>query len=289
CWTLVDHFTDLQHIPVVGGRQRPASVLFDKHDRGTAVLNRRYDLKDVVDDPRCQAHGRLVQEEQLGLGHQSARDRQHLSLAPSKGSGLQAAPLREYWKPLVHALDIVVARRMTMPRAQCEVLGHAERLQHLTAFRNLDETVGNHFVRGFASDVNALKRDRPARRPDEAGNRVKNRRLACTVGADYGHQTSGLDRKGDIANSVNMPVTDVKAVHTENLAHLDSSAESGCSVCVKSPSAPCAPESYVSLVPRYASRTASLRATSDGCPDAIVAPKLSTMIRSHVSSIMRTL
>src|SRR5699024_10934771 len=111
----------------------------------------------------------------------------------------------------------------------------------------------------------------------------------CTVGADNGHQTARLDHKGDIANSVYMPAADVKAVHTENLAHLDSSAEPGCSVCVKSPSVPCAPEPFVSSVPRYASKTASFRATSAGCPDAIVSPKLSTMIRSHVSSIMRTL
>src|SRR5207244_13170480 len=65
----------LQHVDAVGERQRELDVLLGEQDGQALALEPGDLLAQVIDDDRRQSLGRLVEQEQLGVAHQRARDR----------------------------------------------------------------------------------------------------------------------------------------------------------------------------------------------------------------------
>jgi DNA-binding transcriptional LysR family regulator len=68
------------------------------------------DVEDLAHDQRGQAQARLVEHQQLGLGHQGAAHRQHLPLAAGQRAGQAGAALleaREGGEDLLHGLALV--------------------------------------------------------------------------------------------------------------------------------------------------------------------------------------
>jgi hypothetical protein len=87
---------------VVGGLEREVDRLLGEQD-GLAVLVKRGEaVVHRVDDRRREAEARLVEQQQLGLAHQRAADRQHLALAARHGAGALQPPLGE---PREHRVD----------------------------------------------------------------------------------------------------------------------------------------------------------------------------------------
>src|SRR3712207_7034198 len=64
------------------------------------------DLVDAVDDHRGQAQRRLVEEQQLGLGHQRAADGQHLLLAAGHRAALLPLALLEAREQRVDPVEV---------------------------------------------------------------------------------------------------------------------------------------------------------------------------------------
>ena len=72
----------LDHDGIAGQRQRDLGVLLDQDDGGALVGDHAPDRgRQLLDDDRREPFQRLVEQQQRRIGHQRARDRQHLLLA----------------------------------------------------------------------------------------------------------------------------------------------------------------------------------------------------------------
>ena len=69
----------------------------------SSAIMRRDRGGQFLDDDRRQAFQRLVEQQQRRIGHQRARDRQHLLLAAGELVAHVGAPLGEAREQLVHA------------------------------------------------------------------------------------------------------------------------------------------------------------------------------------------
>src|SRR5947209_19305341 len=70
-----------QHDVSIGNRRDGSIILVDDNGRDAAAANLANDSPNLVRDHRCQALGRFVQNQQVGIRQQCATDRQHLLLA----------------------------------------------------------------------------------------------------------------------------------------------------------------------------------------------------------------
>src|SRR5450631_2170529 len=65
--------------------ERGFDVLLDQEDRHASLVDTMDFAPDLRNKPRHDAFGRLVQNDQLGAHHETARDGEHLLLAAGKG------------------------------------------------------------------------------------------------------------------------------------------------------------------------------------------------------------
>ena len=64
--------------------ERAVEVLLHQQDREPCLAQVDHDLLQVLHHHRRKAFGRLVHQDQLGIDHQRAGDREHLPLAAGK-------------------------------------------------------------------------------------------------------------------------------------------------------------------------------------------------------------
>jgi len=69
------------HVTAVGHVQRYRQLLLDQQHRNTARLDLPEELPHAFNQPGRQAFGGLVDDDQVGVAHQAAAQRQHLLLA----------------------------------------------------------------------------------------------------------------------------------------------------------------------------------------------------------------
>ena len=94
----VDHDGD-----VLGDRRRDPDILLDDEDRHVGFLSQSHQhLLDLRHDHRRKTLGRLVHDQEMRVGHQRARNRQHLLLAAGK---LGAAVVSALGKPREGVVD----------------------------------------------------------------------------------------------------------------------------------------------------------------------------------------
>src|SRR5919198_4916224 len=79
---LEDDPAGLDHVAAVGQAQGLGRVLLHQQDGGALLVDLPDGVEDALDHDRGQPHRRLVEQQQLRLGHQRAADRQHLLLTP---------------------------------------------------------------------------------------------------------------------------------------------------------------------------------------------------------------
>src|SRR5438270_1156419 len=81
----VNHLPPIEHDRLARKRERKPRVLLDDNDR---KFSRAHQLADdsqkLLDDDRRQPFHRLVEEQELGVGHERTCDGQHLLLAAGK-------------------------------------------------------------------------------------------------------------------------------------------------------------------------------------------------------------
>src|SRR6266851_3435283 len=85
------HAALLDDVVAVGQPDERADILVDHQDGLALALEAPEARPDLLADQRCQAFGGLVEDQELGIGHQRAADRQHLLLAA--GELVAAVPL----------------------------------------------------------------------------------------------------------------------------------------------------------------------------------------------------
>src|SRR5207253_5059740 len=82
----------LEHVGMVGDRQREPGVLLDQEQRDAVAADRLQRLEHLLDQQGREPHRRLVEEQHARLLKQGARDGQHLLLAAGHLPGRDAAP-----------------------------------------------------------------------------------------------------------------------------------------------------------------------------------------------------
>jgi hypothetical protein len=93
------HPAGLEDIAVIAGFERLGDALLDEQQSDPVLaVERRDALKDQIRDRRSQAHGRLVEQQQLRRGGDAAADRQHLLLAAGQRAGELVTTFREHRK-----------------------------------------------------------------------------------------------------------------------------------------------------------------------------------------------
>jgi len=82
----------LKHISSLGHLQSKGRVLFHEEDRSALFVYSPEGLEDIPDEKWGEAKGRLIEEEQPRVGHQSPADGEHLLLAAAQSSSGLAFP-----------------------------------------------------------------------------------------------------------------------------------------------------------------------------------------------------
>ena len=115
---------------------------------------------ELIDDHRRQPFERLVQQHQRRIGHQRARDRQHLLLAAGQLIAHVAAALGKTRKQLEDGVEIPGAR----PRGDGEVFLDRQRRKYLALLRHPADAVHRAAMRSATREISCPRQmTRPPR------------------------------------------------------------------------------------------------------------------------------
>jgi hypothetical protein len=167
---------------MLGERQRDPRVLLDHDDRHAGVGPQRADHADqVLGDDRRQPLERLVEQQQPRVGHQRARDRQHLLLATRQLVAEVVAPPRQAGEQLVDPWRGPPAR----PRDREQVLVHGERGEHQALLRDPADAGAAALEGRHRMAVAALPAQRAAVQRGQPHHRDQQRGLAHAIAAEH--------------------------------------------------------------------------------------------------------
>src|SRR5258708_111042 len=85
--TAGDDPSGFQYVAAMTEAERLHRILFDQQNSDALAIDLADHRKDVRGHDRCEAHRRLVEQQQLRLAHQGAADRQHLLFAARQRAG----------------------------------------------------------------------------------------------------------------------------------------------------------------------------------------------------------
>ena len=151
----------------------------------------------LLDQQRRQAERRLVEDQQLRLGHQAAADGEHLLLAARQRAGALRAALVQARKDVEHA------RRGSARGARRRGDSCRDRDSRApsgwgrsAALPARGSARARRWLRGFSCSIAApSKRIEPARARTMPEMRAIERRLADAVGAEHGDDLAGARRR----------------------------------------------------------------------------------------------
>ena len=172
------------------------------------------DVKDLLHQNGGQAHGGLVQHQQLGVGHQCPAHGQHLLLAAGEGTGhLLAAFFQagELFKDPLHIGVDVAAPAGESTHVQIFLHRHLE--EDPPSLGDQGQSLGNNLMAGYMVQRLAHELDMAGLAVEQAGNGVQSGGLAGAVGTDQGHDLALIDLKGDALDGVDAAVIDVDIVN----------------------------------------------------------------------------
>ena len=116
-------------------------VLLDQQDRNAVGIDAPNQREQFLDQQRRQAERRLVENHQLGFGHQAAADGEHLLLAARQRAGALRTALAQAREDRKHALAVLRAARAGAPvAAEIEILAHREIGEDAPALRHMDKS-----------------------------------------------------------------------------------------------------------------------------------------------------
>src|SRR5258708_12540091 len=90
---------------LVGEGQGKGEVLLHQQYGQPVLLETREHGLDLGDDERCEAFGRLIEQEKARIGEERARHGKHLLLAAREGGAAAGASLAEARKQSIDPLD----------------------------------------------------------------------------------------------------------------------------------------------------------------------------------------
>ena len=164
-----------------------------------SLLNARDDLKDLLDNPGCEAERRLVQQQHRGPAHQRPRDRQHLLLAArqaARGLGGSLAKNGKESEQALHVpLDVLPAG--AQESAEPQIVPDAHFLEQLALFGDQGDARLQGAIRRGIRERRTVQFDRAGAARQQADYRLEKRRLAGAVGAEQGHDLAARHVQAD--------------------------------------------------------------------------------------------
>src|SRR5580700_933631 len=157
----VDDRAIIEHIGMVGDLEAHARVLLHEQNGNPLVPHFRDNGENLTHDERCEALGRLVEDEQLGIEQERASDREHFLLASGE---LASAIFLAFGKPREERVDSLDRPRSLVLAWHLEILLHAEVGEDSPAFGHISDTAGSDTKRRPAGGVGSEDRDAPLSR-----------------------------------------------------------------------------------------------------------------------------
>ena len=213
----VDDAAALDDDGVGGERQCNRGMLLDQHDRRAFVRHHAAQgVHQLVDDDGCEAFQRLVQQQQLRIGHQRTGDGQHLLLTAGQLVAHVAAALGQPRKQIVHGLQCPAAG----PGGDRQVLLQRQRGEYLALLRDPAEAQPCAPVRGGAGDVAALPDDAAAGEPGLPHDGEQQRAFADAIAAEHGQAAARRHGERDILQDRRVAIAGAHALQfQQGLSH----------------------------------------------------------------------
>ena len=209
----VDHDGD-----VFGDRRRHPDVLLDDEDRHVGFLaETQQHLLDLRHDHGRKTLGRLIHDQELGIRHQCARNRQHLLLAAGELRAAVVSTLGQAREGVVNTLDGPGAA--VAGHRHSQVLVDGQRTPEPSPLRHVSNAKAGDSRGGETQELLATHADRAARSADETHDRLAKGGLAHAVAADN-RQDAVVERQVDALQRMRMAIIDVQAPDLEQDAGL---------------------------------------------------------------------
>src|SRR5216684_1525434 len=194
-------------------RRHPDILLDDEHRNVTVLAQARQHLLDLSNDDGREPFGRLVHDQEPRIGHQRARDRQHLLLAAGELGTAIVLALGQPRECVVDALDGPCAAPHSRGHAQVFVDG--ERAPQAPPLRHVTNAKPGHLRRLQRQQVFAAQQDGATGGSYQPHDRLAKRRLAHAIAADDGKYAS-VERQVDALQRVRSTVVNVETPNLED-------------------------------------------------------------------------
>jgi hypothetical protein len=146
----------------VGEGECDLEDLLDEENRGAAPVDLAEDLREVFHEKGRQPFRRLVHQHELGAGHETAGDGEHLLLASRERLALLLVALTQAREVPEHFLDhravALGGGGARAEQAQPEVLGHAQVGQDAALLGHVGDARPRHLVGGEAASAHGPRR-----------------------------------------------------------------------------------------------------------------------------------
>src|ERR1700682_97767 len=256
----------LEHVAAVGDAQRLIHVLLDEQHRHSLSVDLPDGDENGLHQERRQSQRRLVEKEQARVGHQPARDGQHLLLAARERPGQLPDALAQAGKEREPPLEVLLAVRARAARvsAHAQVLQHGHLGKDAAAFGHVDDAQLDHLVRRELRQIAPVEEQPTRQRAQEPRDVAQRGALARAVAAHQRDDLPGPHLERDAVQDVHVAIGEVQLADLQQgRAHAFAPV----------------------LSPRYAAITRGSLTTSCGVPSASFSPELSTTMRSQVRTM----
>jgi hypothetical protein len=163
----------------------------------------------------------------FGIGHEAARDRQHLLLAAGKSAGLLSSA---FFQPRKQRVDVIEPLGEAAPRAlgegaHLQVVLHAHRVEQLAPFRHQHQSAPGLGVRSELGDIFAGEEHPAAEWLDVSGNGAQARRFSGAIGADQRRHGAWRHAERNPPEDLDLVIARLEGLYAQQrLAHFETSA-----------------------------------------------------------------
>ena len=123
----------------VGDAQRHREFLLDEQHRHAAFAQHHKEIRHLRDQLRCQTFGGFVDDEQVRVAHQRARQRQHLLLTTGQDACQRVAAQSQLREQAVHVGEGPARMALTGLLAQDQVVLHRQARKNVAALGHISQ------------------------------------------------------------------------------------------------------------------------------------------------------
>ena len=213
--TVHDDLAGLHDVAVVGDRECHDGVLLDQQDRDALLVDVDDGVANLLDQLRGESQRRLIEDQQAGVGHEAASDRQHLLFAAREVAGHRLAPVGQQGEhrhhPVVCLGDGLPVAVGVRPGRQVLIDGQVG--EDAPTLENLRDA-GTHPLRrtemadGLAVEAHRTLRDLARVDVEQPADGPQGGRLAGAVGAQERHDVAVRHLDGQAAQDEDHLVVD---------------------------------------------------------------------------------